>query len=80
MAVLFCLLCSDNSCYVVSGWLPGGSANGLLSLWMKCPLCPHTYIFVNKFNLKVRIHDVHSFDQGQAGKELQLPSCTYPPQ
>jgi len=44
---------------------------------MKCPLCPHTYIFVNKFNLKVHIHDVHSFDQGQAGKELQLPLCTY---
>jgi len=47
---------------------------------MKYPLCPHTYIFVNKFNLKVHIRDVQSFDQGQVGKELQLPSRTYPPQ
>jgi hypothetical protein len=45
---------------------------------MKCPLCPR--VFVNKFNLKVHIRDVHSVDQGpfscsQCGKQVKNRSC-----
>jgi len=80
MAVLFYLMYNDIHVMLFQvGCLEGMLMVCWAHAW-SAPLCPHTYTFVNKFNLKVHIHDVHSFDHGQAGKELQLPLRTYPPQ
>jgi Putative transcriptional repressor regulating G2/M transition len=63
---------------VISGWLKAGVSGFGLTTCLKCPACPR--VFVNKFNLKVHIRDVHSADRGpfscsQCGKQVKNQSC-----
>ncbi|KAJ9594260.1 hypothetical protein L9F63_014316, partial [Diploptera punctata] len=60
------------------GWQLAAASGFGLSTCMKCPLCSR--VFVNKFNLKVHIRDVHSLDRGpfscvQCGKQVKNRSC-----
>jgi len=60
-----------------------GCLEGVLMVCWACAWSIHcvlVLIFLSTSLTWKFIFVMSSFDQGQAGKELQLPSCTYPPQ